>query len=367
MGMFLVACQGVMGDVAPDAGGLDDADADTADTSDDDADTGTGDADPDDDIDAGDGDETDTEAGGDAGRPSGVIESILAVPPEVDPGASATVTVSVMGIGPGLLTHAQVCVDAAAPTGEVFPLCSPVGDLLPGASTSVAEERGPLGVEGVWVFHATLRDRDGELLDEGPPEGTAVTVRPSRPPWDRILPVGYDEQDTNYSCGPTSTSMLLAYHGVWRDEGSISDYMGAYPSGVGREQIRDYIRDTVPELWSDIVSGWGALQAEIAAGRPAIAHLGFNAEDGDRSGAWPIATDGTAVALYFDGGHYVVVVGLVSDGAGNVAEVVCNDPANWRGGTYGDHVHYTAGSFDAAWDDDNGVTRERYSITATPR
>jgi hypothetical protein len=79
-----------------------------------------------------------------------------------------------------------------------------------------------------------------------------------------------------------------------------------------------------------------------------------------------VATDGTVMASSFDGGHYVVVIGLVSDGAGNVSEVVCNDPANWHG-AYGNHVHYTDDSFDQAWADDYGVTRDRYIITVVPR
>jgi hypothetical protein len=295
-----------------------------------------------------------------------VISGLAVSSPEIEVGQSVTVGTTILGTGPGPLLGGRLAVASTAPSGDVLSVDSEGIDVLPGASATVDQLRSSLSEEGTWTFHAALYDSQDHLLDEA--DGASVLVRPSAPAWARILPVAYDPQDTGYTCGPTSLSMVLVYHGVARSESQIASYLGVGSNGVGRTELRDYVRDTVSGYWSDIVTGWAALEAEIAAGRPAVAHLRFNSADGDYSGAWPVPVGDSAASLSYDGGHFVVVVGLVADGAGNVAEVVCNDPANWQGGSYGDHVHYTAGSFQQAWDDDSdGVTRDLHMITVYPQ
>jgi hypothetical protein len=297
---------------------------------------------------------------------TGALEALRASPGEMDPGNWATVAVDVRCTGLEPREDAQVVVERLAPDGAAQSLATAGLHVLPGATAVVSQAWGPLDNPGTWTFLVSLRDAAGRVLDPGPAGGVQVVVRNPRPAWDQILDVGYDPQDTGYTCGPTSLSMVLAWHGVWHSEAAIASATGAYPYGVGRETLRDYVRYSVGGFWSDVVTGWDALKGEIAAGRPAVAHLGFNSADGDRGGGWPIATDGTVVAYSFDGGHYVVVVGLVSDGAGGVSEVVCNDPADWRG-AYGNHVHYTASSFENAWTDDSGVWRDRHIVTVYRR
>ena len=182
----------------------------------------------------------------------------------------------------------------------------------------------------------------------------------------RILDVEYEQQQSFASCGPTSLAMVLRYHGVEVSSSSLTVELGAVPFGVGRTALRDYVNQNVPGLSAEIVTGWDRLEDEIAAGRPTIAHLGINASDTTRDGAWPVVSGaGIPVSSSFDGGHYVVVVGLVADGTGAVVEVVCNDPSNWQG-KYGNDVIYTAASFEQAWDDDYITGRDLHLVAVGP-
>jgi len=156
--------------------------------------------------------------------------------------------------------------------------------------------------------------------------------------------------------------MVLRYHGISESGSIIANALGAYLLGVSREQLSTYVHDKVQGLSSDIVTGWDNIKTEIASSRPVIAQLGINSTNGTRDGAWPVTIDGTAVSSNYDGGHYVVVVDLVADINGEVSEVGCNDPANWKG-TCGRRVHYTASSFDEAWDDDYLTRRDRHMVT----
>lgn len=321
---------------------------------------------------SGGGGASDTGAAGGAGAAApwpdgeGIITGLAVSSAEIEPGESVTVGTTIFGTGPGPLLGARLDVAATAPNGDVVTLRSEGIDVMPGASATVDQLRSSLHEEGTWTFHASLYDADDRLLDEA--DGASVLVRPSAPPWAQILPVAYDPQDTGYTCGPTSLSMVLVYHGVARSEQQIASYLGVGENGVGRPPLRDYVRDTVDGFWSDIVTGWDALKAEIAAGRPVVAHLRFNSADGNYAGVWPVPLGGSAASLSYDGGHFVVVVGLVADASWNVTEVVCNDPANWQSGAYGDHVHYTVGSFEQAWNDDSdGITRDLHMITVYPQ
>jgi hypothetical protein len=311
-----------------------------------------------------------TTGGSGAGEPlpdgQAEISGLAAAALEVDPGGSVTIGTTILGTGPGPFNAGRLDVTATAPSGTESTVTSEDVTVLPGASATFDQLHGPFSEEGTWTFRATLSDSESARLDTA--DGLSVLVHPSAPAWARILPVGYDPQDTSYTCGPTSLSMVLVYQGVQRSEQQIASYLGVGSSGVGREPLRDYVRDTVGGFWSDIVQGWDALKSEIAAGRPALAHLRFNSADGNYSGAWPVPVGASAASLSFDGGHFVAVIGLVADGAGNVTEVVCNDPANWQDGAYGDHVHYTPDSFDLAWtDSSDGVTRARHLITVYPQ
>jgi hypothetical protein len=64
----------------------------------------------------------------------------------------------------------------------------------------------------------------------------------------------------------------------------MANAIGAYLLGVSREQLSTYVHDKVPELSSDIITGWDNMKGEIAASRPVVAQFGINSTNGTRDG-----------------------------------------------------------------------------------
>jgi len=164
--------------------------------------------------------------------------------------------------------------------------------------------------------------------------------------WDRTLSVPSYEQPDGYTCGPTSLRMAMAYYGTSRTVSQISNYMASigdspYYNGVGPSIVVSAAKyygfsSTVTQY------GWDNLKKAIAAGHPVIANVQISANSYPRY--YP--SNSPAYTSY-NGGHFVVVVGLVADIDGTVKYVVVNDPS--RGA-----VNYTTASFDNSWVNNKG-------------
>jgi uncharacterized protein YvpB len=139
---------------------------------------------------------------------------------------------------------------------------------------------------------------------------------------------GYGE----YACAPTSLYMALKYAGakpasltqVCQRAGTHKDYSGTSPAGISAA-AKSYGKTP------HVSSGWASLRAAIAQGKPAIVHINTT----------PLSNK----PYKYDGGHYILVTGLVTDSKGNITQVICNDPGSYRGHA----IHYSASQFEKAW------------------
>jgi len=147
---------------------------------------------------------------------------------------------------------------------------------------------------------------------------TAQAAGEGRPAWGKVLPVPErsqfaEEQDAAAICSPTSVAMVLEFHGFQKSTREVAD-------GVYDHAARIYGNWPFNTAYAHRVSGletlvrrgtsWGCLEAEIAAGRPAIISHKWRA--GELDGAPLPQSDG----------HLIVVAGFTQDG-----DVVANDPA----------------------------------------
>jgi predicted double-glycine peptidase len=159
--------------------------------------------------------------------------------------------------------------------------------------------------------------------------------------WNRTLDVPYTDQPDGYTCGPTSLRMVMAYYGTSKTVSEVSDYMASigdspYYDGVGPSTIVSAAKhygfsSTVTQY------GWDNLKTAIAAGHPVIANIQISANNYPRY----YGSNNPAYTSY-NGGHFVVVVGLEAETDGSVKCVVVNDPS--RG-----NVKYTTSSFESSW------------------
>ncbi len=69
--------------------------------------------------------------------------------------------------------------------------------------------------------------------------GLATAAAPITPePWNRTIPVPFTEQPNDYTCGPTSLSMLLGWAGVSVSVDDICAVIGGCPSdGIGESTV----------------------------------------------------------------------------------------------------------------------------------
>src|SRR5207237_576547 len=143
------------------------------------------------------------------------------------------------------------------------------------------------------------------------------------PAWGRVLSVAersqtIEEKDPGSICSPTSLSMVLDFHGFKKTTREICE--GVYDHGdkiYGNWPFNTANAHRVSGMESYVVraSGLEQLEAEIAAGRPAVTSHRWS--KGDLSNGSINSTNG----------HLIAVVGFTDDG-----DVVVNDPAAKPGG-----------------------------------
>ena len=170
------------------------------------------------------------------------------------------------------------------------------------------------------------------------------TPTPDPYPWSRTLSVPYTAQPDSYTCGPTSTRMIMSYYGTWYTVSAISNYMASwgdspYYDGVGPAAIvaagQHYGFSATAQKY-----GLTELKNAIQNGHPVVGHLQIFGGGSPRY--YP---SGTPLYSSFTGGHYVAVVGLKADANGNVLYVVINDPSK------GSNIKVTYASFDYSWNE----------------
>lgn len=162
-------------------------------------------------------------------------------------------------------------------------------------------------------------------------------------PWSRTLTVPFTTQPDSHTCGPTSLKMAMDYYGVVKTVDEICNYLrliGDDPSdgvnGVNLVLTAKYFGFT------SAVAQYGVtyLKNAIASGNPVVVALQITS-------SYPLNyPDGTPANPTYNGGHYVVVVGLHAASDGTIDYVVVNDPSPTVGGS--DHK-YTWEFFDTAW------------------
>lgn len=152
-------------------------------------------------------------------------------------------------------------------------------------------------------------------------EFQAFSARPSAA-WGSILPVPERSQmveavDALRICSPTSTAMVLEFHGVLRSTREIAEGVYDHAQNVyGNWPFNTAHIYRVSGLESFVRHGSGLddLENEISAGRPVI--IGHRWSRGELDHA-PIAESS---------GHLIVVIGFTESG-----DVVVNDPAGQPG------------------------------------
>lgn len=177
------------------------------------------------------------------------------------------------------------------------------------------------------------------LVEIAPPLDWSTSPPPDA--WNKTLNVPYYDQPDAYTCGPTSLKMLMEYYNTTKTIQEISNYMASigdspYYDGVGPNTIISAAKyydfgTTVTQY------GWDNLKSAIAADHPVIANIQISANNYPRY----YESNNPAYTGY-NGGHYVVVVGLEANTDGSVKCVVVNDPS--RG-----NVKYTTSSFETSW------------------
>ncbi len=143
------------------------------------------------------------------------------------------------------------------------------------------------------------------------------------PAWGKILSVpersqNIEKKDPGKICSPTSLSMVLEFDGFKKTTREVAD--GVYDHGekmYGNWPFNTAYAHKLSGLESYVLSanGFEELEAEIAAGRPAVTSHQW--KKGELSNSSIQSTDG----------HLIAVVGFTEDG-----DVVVNDPAAKPGG-----------------------------------
>ena len=170
--------------------------------------------------------------------------------------------------------------------------------------------------------------------------------------WNRTLPVPYESQPNDHTCGPTSLSMLMSFYKVHATVAELCNYMSGVPGcpedGVGEGSIT-----SAAAHWGFKNAYWGTddehftqVKSLIGRGVPVITHMLVGPSG-------PYYCDTTNPAYIGTYGHYIVTNGLVQCGDGSELAccVVSNDPARYQ------NTHYDILSFRTAWTSPYGPRR----------
>lgn len=131
------------------------------------------------------------------------------------------------------------------------------------------------------------------------------------------VPSGY----ANYACGPTV-----------RAAGRLARWNAAK---LGGHQPRGLIRAARSYGFTPRTgSGWTELARSLQSGHPVVAHVDTTPLRNRPYG--------------YQGGHYVVITGLVRGADGRVTHVICNDPATSYA-SRGQGIRYSFADFERAW------------------
>eukprot|EP01116_Phalansterium_solitarium_P014603 TRINITY_DN32341_c0_g1_i1.p1 TRINITY_DN32341_c0_g1~~TRINITY_DN32341_c0_g1_i1.p1 ORF type:complete len:196 (-),score=9.47 TRINITY_DN32341_c0_g1_i1:27-614(-) len=164
-------------------------------------------------------------------------------------------------------------------------------------------------------------------------------------PWNRTIDVPFTEQPNDYTCGPTSLSMLMAFAGKHVTVDDICAYLGGCPTdGIGETTVLQIANHFgFKGAWATDDAHLTQVKAHIAKGVPVITHMLVGP-------ALHYCDGGSAyVGTY---GHYIVTNGFVQAVASNLSHcVVSNDPARYK------NTHYDALSFVSVWNSPNGKYR----------
>lgn len=133
----------------------------------------------------------------------------------------------------------------------------------------------------------------------------------------RYLDIPYFKQDTQYTCGPTSLQMVLAYYGIRESEAALAAELGTDPdTGTAHQQMITAVLKRGLHCYVNDEATWEELGRFVSSRIPVI--IRFLETDKNED-------------------HYAVVVG--ADEAG----LVVHDP--W----HGEHVRFTRREFAARW------------------
>lgn len=161
--------------------------------------------------------------------------------------------------------------------------------------------------------------------------------------WSKTLSVPYTPQPDSHTCGPTSLKMLMDYYETTKTIDEICTYMtsiGDNPNdGVNGSTIINTAKYYGFNAAVDIY-GSTFLKNAISNNHPVIAAIIIKANE------YPLYyPGGEAVYPSYNGGHYLVVVGLQAASDGSIEYVIVNDPMV----SSGVNLRYTWESFDTAW------------------
>lgn len=138
-------------------------------------------------------------------------------------------------------------------------------------------------------------DLTGELLITPPPE------------WVYTAGYQYDKQDTGYTCGPTSMSMLLSELGIKQTEAQLAKLMHTTTNGTGHQGFFDAMKSLGLKCYHDTIDNISWAKLVDITRSPDMGAI-FHEQ---------ISTDGVAydyegklVWSTFRGGHYVYLAGI---------------------------------------------------------
>lgn len=161
--------------------------------------------------------------------------------------------------------------------------------------------------------------------------------------WSKTLSVPYTAQPDSHTCGPTSLKMGMDYYGTSKTLTEICDYMTSIGDNTNDGVSGSTIASTAINFGfssTTIQYGLTNLKNAIANGHPAIVAIRI------KSNEYPLYYPSDApVYTTYNGGHFLVIIGLQAADDGSVEYVIANDPMVPSGA----NLKYTWDSFDTSW------------------
>lgn len=159
----------------------------------------------------------------------------------------------------------------------------------------------------------------------------------------KMLSVPYTPQPDSHTCGPTSLKMLMEYYGISKTIDEICQYMTSIGDNPNDGVFGTTIIATAKHYGFNAaldIYGNSLLRNAISNNHPVIAAIRI------KSNEYPLYyPDGNPVYPTYNGGHYLVVVGLQAASDGSIEYVIVNDPMVPSGA----NLKYTWASFETAW------------------